>query len=334
MTALLKLGAARDEPPTPGGPSDAVVGSVPVGDVVARELLGLRVDRAAGRGELVAAKRILNPRGLLWGGCGLAAGMATAEEILDRRALWATVQFVGPIAADERLVLELEVGRHGRALTQAMVRGTVDGRLAILVTGTFGARERSSSHADSADADAPASVAAPASGESDVDRQFAAVPAGVPGPESCVERREFGQQPRAAWGLRTEIEELWVPAEAMARAGLVAPGRSLIWLRPPRPLPLTAASLAILADMAPAALNEAIGVVVHGMSLDNSIRLGAAPITDGTEDSAWVLLDAQVETSVGGVVHHSARLFDRGGRLLATASQSLLRRPPAPRPAT
>src|SRR5262245_43211265 len=107
-------------------------------DVGAYRLLGLRVDSELGRGEVPVRPQVLNMSGTLCGGVGLAAAIALGERTLGRDVLWASVQYISPIRAGERLVLEVEAGRRGRVLTQAVVRGTVDGRPALLATGTFG----------------------------------------------------------------------------------------------------------------------------------------------------------------------------------------------------
>jgi hypothetical protein len=106
----------------------------------------------------------------------------------------------------------------------------------------------------------------------------------------------------------------------------------------------------VLADLAPSAIAEAVGVIAGGVSLDNTIRIarqwidtgeGTAAGTDGatvgptdgatvgSTDGGWILLDVTVESVIGDVAQLSARVFDPAGRLLAVAGQSaILRRFP------
>jgi acyl-CoA thioesterase len=262
-----------------------------------RDFLGLSVDSDTGRGVLVVANHLLNGRGGLWGGCGLSAAIAMGESGLGRGCVWATVQYVAPIAGGERLDLVLDVGQHGRALSQAAVRGMVGDRLALLATGTFG-------------------------GGRGEPMQFVSPP-DVPGPEDCAERRPPRALPRA--GLLSELEQR-APGRAGPRPlrGQPGTGRTVLWMRFRRGLPMSPGALAILADLAPSAIAEAVGDQVFGVSLDNSIRVADASETE------WVLLDVQVEAIIRGVAQINARMFDRAGRLLAIAGQSARIRPPDP----
>jgi acyl-CoA thioesterase len=79
------------------------------------------------------------------------------------------------------------------------------------------------------------------------------------------------------------------------------------------------AALAVLADMAPSGITEALGRPTFGTSLDNSIRAARIPDPNG---SGWVLMDITVEAIVGKVAQVSARMFDEDRRLLAVAGQS------------
>jgi acyl-CoA thioesterase len=247
---------------------------------------------------------LLNSGGTLWGGCGLSAALAVGEEVLGRGALWATVQYISPIVAGERLELHLEIGRHGRGLSQAAVRGTVDGRPALLATGTFGGRDDARGN--------------------EFERQFVAPPDDVPAPDRCPDQAASRTPPSTRTGLKAQIEQRWALPVGPRMDGTPGVGRSAVWMRLRRPLPTSVVALALMADFAPAALSEALGVPTYGVSLDNSIRLGHDPGAGRTAGSGWVLLDVQVETFVRGVAQLNARMFDQDGRLLATAGQSAL----------
>jgi acyl-CoA thioesterase len=265
-------------------------------DPAVLELLGLRVDEAGGRGELTVGPSVLNSFGVLWGGCGLAAAIALGETVLGRAALWATVQYISPIGAAERLQLTLDVGNHGRGFTQAAVRGTVGDRLALLATGTFGGRLAAAPLVE--------------------DGQLVLAPTGVTPPDEAADDRSAN----ARTGLRAQFHQRW--AEHCEQP---AAGRATLWLRPRRPVPASVALLAIMADLAPAALTAAVGADVAAVSLDNSIRVGpgVGGLSAGS-GTGWILLDVQVEAFVRGVGQFNARMFDENGRLMATAGQSAL----------
>lgn len=77
-------------PATEAGSSEAA------GDAAARRLLGLPVEPAEMRGSLEVVPALLNTAKVLWGSCGPAAAIAVGEQVLERDALWATVQYVRP----------------------------------------------------------------------------------------------------------------------------------------------------------------------------------------------------------------------------------------------
>ncbi|WP_083749629.1 acyl-CoA thioesterase domain-containing protein [Frankia sp. CcI49] len=285
-------------------------------DLAAEKLLGLRVDPALGRGEVLVVPQLLNSIGALWGGVGLAAAIGLCEEVLGRRALWASVQYISPIRCGERLELSLHAGRRGRGLTQAAVRGTVEGRQTLLVTGTFGGRAGNGPTADLAD-------------DFGRDLQLATAPVGVRTPAQCPEYTVRPELPGSAAGLLERVEQRWATPTTPELAGTPGNARTMLWLRSRVPLPLSAVVLAVLADFAPVAIGHARGVPTYGVSLDNSIRLAHISPDPGAGDdssSPWILLDVRVEALVRGVAQLYARMFGEDGRLLATAGQSTLMR--------
>ncbi len=253
---------------------------------------------------------LLNSAGTLWGGVGLSAFVAAAERAVDRRCVWATVQYVAPIRAGADVQMEIEIGAEGVALAQATGRATVDGRLALLAMGTFG-------------------------GDGPNNLQFSEPP-GIPGPDECEER----SMP-APWGggMLDRIEQRTLPGMALPDPdGRPGSGRTMLWMRlrdenegELQDVVQEVGALAVLADLAPSGISEAIGRPTFGTSLDNSIR--AARVPDPAQ-SGWVLMDITVEAVVGRVSQVSARMFDEGGRLLAVAGQSARLRRPARRAAT
>jgi acyl-CoA thioesterase len=256
-------------------------------------MLELTLDHDAGTGSMVVGGKLLNGAGSLWGGCGLSAAIAVGERTLGRDCLWATVQYVSPIVVRERLDLALEVGRHGHGLSQAAVRGTVGGRLALLATGTFG-------------------------GAGATTTQFVAAPTDVPAPQDCPERVLPQSLRHAQTGMLSQIEQRWAYLPERELDGTVGAGRTAIWVRTRHPMATSSAALAVLADLAPAALTEAVGEMAYGVSLDNSIRVASMVQTD------WVLLDVQVEAVLRDVAQLAARMFSQDGQLLAIAGQSAM----------
>lgn len=285
-------------------------------------LPGLRVDRAARRADLLVGPDLLNPGGTLWGGCGLAVAIAAAEGVLDRTVLWATVQYVTPIAAGEHLDLTVATGGAGRRMSQVEVRGTVDGRLALLALGTFGTGAGPGTGVGATGAGATgAGVTGAGVTGSGPGSMAAGGPArmALPAPAQCPPC----ERPSGDRGMSAHFDQRWaIPASGAVGAGAVA-GRRL-WLRARSTAVPTAALLAVMADFAPAALAGVYDTPMMIVSLDNSLRL-AAPA--GAAASGWVLVDAQADSLTEGVAHLTARLLSEDGRLLATAGQSALVRP-------
>jgi acyl-CoA thioesterase len=68
--------------------------------------------------------------------------------------------------------------------------------------------------------------------------------------------------------------------------------------------------------MVPMSITVACGVLAAGISLDNSIRIGAF------DETEWVLVDLRPHLAVGDYGHGAAHIWSEHGHLLATASQS------------
>ncbi len=122
--------------------------------------------------------------------------------------------------------------------------------------------------------------------------------------------------------MLARIEQRWARPPRSALDGSPGSGHCVLWARFNQSMMTSAASVAIIADLAPAAVIDAVGRPVYTLSLDNSLRVGRTAQTD------WMLVDAQVETMIGKVAQITARIFDENGQLIATADQSAKLLPP------
>lgn len=250
--------------------------------------------RGEGTGwQLSVPLRLCSGLGTLWGGAGLAAAVVVGEQATGRPCAWATVQYVRPVHEGDLLSLAAEVSA-GRTLSQAHVVGTVDGAVALRALSAHG-------------------------GAGDAVLRPPAAPEDVPRPEDCAPREmPLGVDP--AGTFLAEFEQRWAQAPRAVRSdGVPGTGRTRVWVRLRQPVETTAAALALLADLAPSAIAEAMGERAGGVSLDNTIRYAGA---DRLPVSAWLLLDLTVDAVVRDVAQISGRLFDRDGRLVAVAGQS------------
>ncbi|MCL9758954.1 thioesterase family protein [Frankia sp. AiPa1] len=275
-------------------------------------LSSLEVDPGQRRGRFVAARHLLNTKGTLWGGCGLAAAIDLVRACGGRECLWAQTHFLAPVQCGE--TVELAIEPYG-GLSQAVVRATARGRVVFVATGTFGR-------------------------PSGAITRFAPPADWAPRPADCPLRTYPDWLTFDRDGVLCLVEQRWARPQRSTLDGTPGVGRSALWLRLRRPGPsgqagqvlagpaLTASALAVLADFAPVGLIEAVGDMTYGTSLDNHLRLIAVPAGE------WILLDVQVEAVVRNVAQMRAHMYDEGGALVATVSQStLVHRVRPPRPA-
>ena len=86
-----------------------------------------------------------------------------------------------------------------------------------------------------------------------------------------------------------------------------------------------ACMLALAADHVASGIAGATGQHAGGNSLDNTIRYGRIIPCE------WILCDIQIDMMLNGIVHGRMNLFSPDGVLMATASQSMIKRVrPAP----
>jgi len=270
----------------------------------ARTFLGIEATDDPLRYRLPLRRALLTPGLFLFGGCGLGAGIEAMEQASGRPVVWATAQYLSFATLPGTLDLVVTLAVHGRATTQARCVATVIGedgveREILTVNAALGSR-----HVD---------------GEG----SWAERPE-VPEPEDCPHRRPFDIVKGTvmdAYEIRQASGRAWGPAalpEAPPPRGPEA-GRSAMWIRlPGGPRSTTSADLAIVGDHVPSGLSTALGGMVGGNSLDNSLRVAATAITE------WVLVDIRIHAVHAGFGHGLAHLWAQDGTLLGTASQSVI----------
>ncbi len=234
----------------------------------------------------------------LFGGAGMGAAIAALEAATGRPAVWATAQYLSFARPPATLDLDVVVPVAGRHSSQARVTGHVGDTEILTVNAALGRR--------------PDGVAA----------QWAAMPA-VPPPGECAPMTyDWVRRDDDANGQFDQRVARGRFGQARSIGGPSPDGVSTMWVRP-RAGVIDRVMLAVMADFLPSAVGHALGSASGGNSLDNTIRF----IGEGATE--WVLCDSRIEGAANGFVHGRMRLFGEDGRLLASASQSMILRAPA-----
>lgn len=253
------------------------------------EFLGLSPDRDLNRWVLPVTRGICSGTGRLFGGCGLAAGIAAMESVTGRRTMWATAQYLSQSEPPDLMDLDVIVAARGRSTTQARVVAHVVEREILTVNAALGARDYERSG------------------------QWAEMPE-VPPPGDCPVRKTRSETTGTLSGrIQVRIAN---GRDADELDGTPGTGRCALWARLPETLDMSAAALAVLGDYAGIGVGQAFGELTAGTSLDNTVRVVRLVETD------WVLLDIRMHAVFEGVAHCLAHLWAADGTLLATASQS------------
>lgn len=243
----------------------------------------------------IADRAVGGGRGSLFGGVGLAAGVAAMEAESGQPAVWATAQYIATMYNPSEMHLDVATPAVGRTVTQCRVMGTFaddDGTHDVITL--LGAAGRRPEKLRGAWEVFPDAVAPSAS--VDPEREF-----DYPSLHDHVEVK----MARGMFGFSGVGEP-------------TGDNRSLVWVRMPE-VRVDAAALAIIADYSPSVIGNAAGRVTNLSSLDNTIRYAdAAP-----GDTDWVLCDNRVEFIGNGFAHSSCLMWSESGQLLATASQSM-----------
>lgn len=238
----------------------------------------------------------VGPKGsrFMFGGVGMGAAIAAMERTCGRPAIWATAQYLSYARPGAVVDIDVRVPAHGRTVSQARVVAHVGDTEILTVNAALGERPGATN------------------------RQWVEAPAAPP-PSQCPESRRWpGQED----GLHGQVEVRLVSGvdKGVRGDGPSVDGRRIIWMRPRAGGPIDSAMLSIMADHVPSGVGAALGRDAGGNSLDNTIRF-LEP-----EPTEWVLGDITIIATANGFAHGSMRLFAESGRLLATASQSMILR--------
>jgi acyl-CoA thioesterase-2 len=258
------------------------------------QFLGLAAGPGSRQWLQLVTGRVSNVRGVLFGGCALAAAIEIAEQVTDRPLVTATAQFHAPAGEGDQLTYRAAVGRQGRSVTLLEVTADMAGRRAFTVLAATGSRQPGLAGSW-------------------------AMPVTAPDPASCPIREH---PPRTAGTFFDSIEMRLVTGRQRDELrGSPSAGTLIFWARSRDRLSNSAGFLAMLADAMPSSIAEGLGRVMGSVSLDHSIRIAATQ-----PDPGWVLCELQADRVADGFGHAHGRLWSRDGELLATASQSLIAR--------
>jgi acyl-CoA thioesterase-2 len=241
------------------------------------------------RWRLPVVPELCSGIGALFGGAGLGACIEALEHTTGRPLVWATAQYLSyarPPALVEIAVTGLVRGHHS---SQARAVATVEGEEIFTVNAALGRR--------------------PAPWRGQWAERIA-----VPAPDDSPPREDI-QRYRGTLMDRIEmrIAKARPPDELPGTRG---DGRSALWVRLPE-LDMSAATLAIVGDFVPFGVREALGQLVGGNSLDNTLR-----VMHHHHATEWILADVRVHAVADGFGHGLVHLWADDGTLLATASQS------------
>ncbi len=233
----------------------------------------------------------------MFGGAGLATGLAAIEAVTGRPTVWAAAQYLSYARPDALLDVEVQVPVSGKYTSQGRVVIRHGDSEILTVNAALGARP-----------DSP-------------EAQWAAMPE-VPAPADCpVMQYDWVRRPddlNASFEKRVAAGRF---GAARSEGGPSADGIARLWVRPVDPAQtVDRIMLAMMADFLPSGIGSAMGSAAGGNSLDNTIRFAASAPTE------WVLVDIRIHAASQGFVHGQVHLFAHNGVLLATASQSVILR--------
>jgi len=257
----------------------------------ARTFLGLEPTDDPLLWRLPVTYGVSTPGRFLFGGCGLAAGVAAMEHASGRPAIWASAQYLSYAPTGSVVDFAVNLAVTGHQTTQARAIGRVAGKEIVAVNAALGRR--------------PLDVAGMWTKRPDVPNHEESIQRKIP-PEfsgTVLERVEI----RLAMGR--QFEEL---------DGTPGDGRCAFWARLPGQLEPSSAWLSVLGDYVPSGVAQALGRPSIGNSLDNTIRVVQLVASE------WILCDIHIQAIANGFGHGHANLWAEDGTLLGVASQSVI----------
>ncbi|MHB8671565.1 MAG: acyl-CoA thioesterase [Acidimicrobiales bacterium] len=254
------------------------------------EFLGLQATEDRSRWRLPVTPEVSSGLGALFGGCGLAAALEAMERVTGRPTIWATAQYLSYTRPPSVLELEVVTPVSGHQVTQARTVGRVGDAEILTVNAALGHRPL------------------------EMEGSWATAPS-VPPPEDCPPRPLDPARSRSILGrMDVRLAHARLPEDLPGPPG---DGRCALWARIPG-LDAGITTLAVLGDIVPFGIGQALGQRAGGNSLDNTIRVARRVPTE------WVLLDVRVHAVAQGFGHGLAHLWAEDGTLIGTASQSAM----------
>ena len=235
----------------------------------------------------------VGPKGrrFMFGGIGMGAAIAAMERTCGRPVIWATAQYLSYARPGSVVDIDVTVPADGKTVSQARVVAHVGDKEILTVNAALGVR-------------------------GGANHQWVKAPKAPP-PSECPESHRWPGQEDGLHG-QLEVRIAAGADKAERESGHSGDGRRVIWIRPRSGGPIDSAMLAIMADHVPSGVGAALGRDAGGNSLDNTIRFLAL------EPTEWVLGEITIIAAANGFAHGAIRLFADSGRLLATASQSMI----------
>ncbi len=221
----------------------------------------------------------------------MAAAVTALEQSLDSDLVLASAQFQSFANFGNKLDIVVAPTEGGRKLRRAKAVGTVSGKTVFTVDAVLS--EMTGQQA----------------------RQWTAMPANLAAPENCpawpiVPEQDSNARLLDRLDVRLAVPDGIPPSEKNA-------GNLKLWIQPKEAIAVDAALISICADFLPAAIGAATQRPGGGNSLDNHDRIAKLVPTP------WIFCDISVNHAGNGLAQGDMRLFTQGGRLLATASQTL-----------
>ena len=138
----------------------------------------------------------------------------------------------------------------------------------------------------------------------------------VPGAETCPTVRHRHGEDGAHGKLNIRLARGHYGLDQIGAPD--ANGRLVLWVRPRGDVAIDVAFLAMIADLVPDGIGNALGENAGGNSLDNVLRIVALRSTN------WVMVDILISAIDAGIAHGSVTLSTDEGAILAHGSQSII----------